>query len=218
MPMAAMKGKAQALLERALAQLQVESSQETLDAFDSYLGLLRKWSRAYNLTALRDEEEIVRKHFIDSLSYLRAVPEGAGTLLDVGTGAGFPGVPLKIARPGLEVFLLEPSRKKVSFLKNLIKNLSLEGCSVIRGRVEDYPCGYGGVPASFDVIVTRALFGVREFVEMSSGLCSAGGIMVISRGRSAKGETVGLEGHEYEMLDAGLAAFGLERVLISVRP
>ena len=81
----------------------------------TYLSELKKWNRAYNLTGLAKDEDIIIKHFLDSLLYLKAIPQGALQVADIGTGAGFPGIPITIIRPEIEMYLIEPSGKKVRF-------------------------------------------------------------------------------------------------------
>lgn len=205
------------ILEEALRKLRIECSESRVKAFSLYLHMLRKWSRAYNLTSIVEERDIILKHFIDSLSYLEAVPEGAKTLLDIGTGAGFPGVPMKIARPDLKVFLIEPSRKKTAFLKNLIKTISLRDIYVIRCRLEDYPCGHKNVPEKFDIIVTRALYKVDEFLRRASPFCNENGLMIISKGPSCPEEMKCINDGKYNIFRPGLSEFGLDRHMVVIR-
>ncbi len=191
---------------------------EYVPAFSSYLEMLKKWSRAYSLTSIKNDREIVVKHFIDSLSYLKAIPDSAVTMADIGTGAGFPGVPVKIVRPGLKVYLIEPSRKKTSFLRNLIKELALHDIFVLRCRVEEYPCDKGDVPERFDVVTTRALYKIDEFVVKASPLCASNGTMVISKGPSVKQEINTVEAGRCKVVRPDLSRFGIDRYLISIKP
>lgn len=206
------------LIGEALEMLDMRFRNEYVLAFSSYLELLKKWSRAYNLTSIKEDREIVVKHFIDSLIYLKAIPESAVTLADIGTGAGFPGVPVKIVRPDLKVYLIEPSRKKASFLRNLIKELVLHDIFVLRCRVENYPCDQGDAPERFDIVTTRALYKIDEFVKKASHLCKSNGTMVISKGPSAEQEINTVEVGRCKVIKPDLSRFGIDRYLISIKP
>ena len=144
-------------LKNCLDEIGVHLKSDQLDKFSVYLQELQAWNRSVNLTAITVDEEIVVKHFVDSLAALRAetIKPGA-SLLDVGTGAGFPGIPLKIARSDLRITLVEPVQKKVSFLYRIVGLLHLENVHVFYGTLEQFMArnkqGY-----AFDYITTRAL-------------------------------------------------------------
>jgi 16S rRNA (guanine527-N7)-methyltransferase len=118
------------LMERGTRELGLDLAPERIDQFLTYLELLLKWNRKMNLTALRSPREIIIHHFLDSLLLLPHLPQNA-RLLDIGSGAGFPGLPLKIAQPGLTIDLVEATAKKASFLKEAIRCLGLSGMNVI---------------------------------------------------------------------------------------
>ena len=134
----------------------------------AYLALLDKWNRVYNLTAVREPERMVSHHLLDSLA---VVPffEG-GSVLDVGSGGGLPGIPLAIARPELRVTLIDSIAKKTAFLLQVKAELGLNNLSVITGRVEDFRPATG-----FDVVVSRAFSDLREFVTLTHHLLEPGG-------------------------------------------
>ncbi|MBI5583762.1 MAG: 16S rRNA (guanine(527)-N(7))-methyltransferase RsmG [Deltaproteobacteria bacterium] len=121
--------EARTLLERGTRALDLDFTPIQFDQFLTYLDLLLKWNRKINLTALRTPEDIISRHFLDSLLLLPYLPE-TGRLLDLGSGAGFPGLPLKIARPGLSIDLVEATAKKASFLKEAVRRLGLSGINV----------------------------------------------------------------------------------------
>ena len=121
-----------------------------------YLALLGRWNRTYNLTAVRDPAEMITRHLLDSLSVLPWVP--GQRLLDAGTGAGLPGVPLALARPDLDVTLLDSSGKKVRFLSHVRRELGLQNAHPVQARLEDYDPSNG-----FDAIISRALAGLASF-------------------------------------------------------
>lgn len=127
--------------------------------FERYLELLLKWNRTYNLTAVTDPKEIYDRHFADSMKPLRFLP-AKGRLVDIGTGAGFPGIPIKILRPSIEVVLIEATRKKVNFCEHVIRELKLKGLKVIHGRAETkevQKCA-----GKFDVVISRATMKLPE--------------------------------------------------------
>jgi 16S rRNA (guanine527-N7)-methyltransferase len=122
--------EARDLLVRGTRDLGLNLAPEQIEQFLAYLDLLLKWNRKMNLTALRSPREIIIHHFLDSLLLLPYLPE-TENLLDLGSGAGFPGIPLKIARPGLTIDLVEATAKKASFLKEVVRRLGLSGTAVI---------------------------------------------------------------------------------------
>lgn len=134
------------------------------DLFNKYLNLLLKWNKTYNLTALKTSEEIREKHFDDSLSIIKYLPD-IGTILDIGTGAGFPGIPIKIAKPELEITLLESIQKKCNFCQTVIRELGLQKIKIICGRAEDRKVQTK--IGKFNFIISRATFSLKELIEMS---------------------------------------------------
>lgn len=213
-----MNSSEEALLSKAFRELLIPYAADQLNAFSDYLSLLKKWSRAYNLTSLSNSKDIIVKHFIDSVVYLKAIPAHSRTLLDVGSGAGFPGIPIKIMRPDVNVVLLEPSRKKTSFLGHVVSSLKLKNIHVVRGRIEDYPCSQNDVPARFDVVVTRALFSTGELIRLSAPLCEETGLIVLSKGPAYTKEIDTTKGCHLRVEKVDLANFGLERYLIIAGP
>ena len=141
----------------------------------AYLALLDKWNRVYNLTAVRDTERMVSHHLLDSLA---AVPffQG-GRVLDVGSGGGLPGIPLAIARPDLQVTLIDSIAKKTAFLLQAKTELDLDNLSVVTNRVEDYRPETG-----FDLITSRAFSDLREFVALTRHLLEPAGRWLAMKG------------------------------------
>jgi 16S rRNA (guanine527-N7)-methyltransferase len=142
----------------------------------AYIALIAKWNRVHNLTAVREPEQMVVLHLLDSLSVLPHLG-GAKTLLDVGTGAGLPGIPLAIARPDLEVTLLDASHKKASFLTQAKSELGLANVSVACERVEKWKPG-----RTFDVVVSRAFSDLADFVSQARHLVAPAGQMLAMKG------------------------------------
>lgn len=153
--------------------------------FERYLALLLKWNKIYNLTSIKDPKEVTIKHFEDSLSLAPFLSEGA-RLLDIGTGAGFPGIPLRIVRPDLHVFLLDSVRKKTDFCKNLIRELDLGPIEVIQGRAED-PILVQKL-GLFDVVVSRATFSLKDFLTIAANFTKENGLGIAMKGRDWESE------------------------------
>jgi 16S rRNA (guanine527-N7)-methyltransferase len=153
---------------------------EQVDACLVYLVELEKWNRKFNLTAIRDEREIVTKHFIDSFSYLSGFEPAHGlALLDMGSGAGFPALPIKIAAPALSVTLVESVRKKGTFLRHIIRTLRLVGADVIDARTGELPAEHHG---RYDVVTARAFADMDTALKEGTPFLKPGGVMILSRG------------------------------------
>ena len=146
----------------------------------AYLDLLRRWNEAYNLTAVRKPVDMVRRHLLDSLSVLPWIPDGR--LLDAGTGAGLPGVPLAIARPDVEVTLLDSAGKKIRFLNQVRRELGLRNIIPVQARLEDY-----APEAPFDAIVSRAFASLADFAAAARRLAK-GSKLLAMKGRRPDAE------------------------------
>jgi 16S rRNA (guanine527-N7)-methyltransferase len=165
--------------------LNLESNQT--GALLGYLGLLAKWNKTYNLTAIHEPERMLTHHILDSLAIAPHV--GAGPLLDVGSGAGLPGIPLAIVRPDLQVTVLDASQKKCGFMQQAAIELKLSGISVVHGRVEEFHRD-GGFPR----IVSRAFSDLTEFVRLTRHLLADGGQWLAMKGLYPNEEIAQLKG------------------------
>jgi 16S rRNA (guanine527-N7)-methyltransferase len=150
------------------------------ETFTTLLRELKTWNEHTNLTAIRTDEEIILKHFKDSLTLLDVIPDSATTLLDVGTGAGFPGVPLAITRPNLKVTLLDSTQKKIAFHEHVIKVLRLKNLKTKLGRAEEVAHDHL-FREHFDVVVARALAELRILVEYTLPFVKVGGICIAQK-------------------------------------
>lgn len=159
----------------------------------SFLELLFRWNAVHNLTAIRDPVEMVGRHLWDSLTLL---PFLKGTrILDVGTGAGLPGIPLCIARPDLSFVLIDSNTKKLNFVDHVIATLGLKSVKAVHIRVQDY----GGV---FDCVLSRAFSSLRGFVESSGHLCQKNGTLIAMKGPISEVELAGLpDGYTIESIE-----------------
>jgi len=145
-----------------------------------YLALLDKWNRVYNLTAVRDAERMVSHHVLDSLAAVPYFQGGTPDLirvLDVGSGGGLPGIPLAIARPELQVTLIDSIAKKTAFMLQAKAELGLANLNVVTSRVEDFR-----PPAAFDIITSRAFSDLKEFVTLTRHLLKPGGHWLAMKG------------------------------------
>ncbi len=176
----------------------------------TYLSELKKWNRAYNLTSLKTDGDIIVKHFLDSLLYLKAIPRGKLAVMDVGSGAGFPGIPMKIMRPDIAMYLVEPSRKKAGFLRHIISALGLQGIDVLEKRIEEIKS------LTVDAAVTRALFDIRDFCRKTMPLLGKGGRLVVSKGPKVKEEIAAIEGLQYELLALPLPCSTIKRSMVVI--
>ena len=162
-------------LQSGLKEMGLDLSGEQQDKLLAYVEMLKKWNKTYNLTALRDESQIISHHLLDSLT-LPPYLEGAQTMLDVGSGGGQPGIPAAVCRPDLQITLLDANTKKTSFLQQAAIELELKNVRVVSGRVE----AIQGLRA--DVITSRAFAELADFVNWTTHLLQDGGCWAAMKG------------------------------------
>jgi len=172
-------GPAQAELDRRLengaAKLGLSLGREGRNKLLQYLALLEKWNQVYNLTAIRGGEKMVDGHLLDCLA---VIPYLTGTrLLDVGSGAGFPGIPIAVARPDIQVALLDANHKKAAFLRQAVAELQLKNATVACERVEAWHAA-----EKFDCIISRAFAEIAEFIALTRHLLAPGGVLAAMKG------------------------------------
>lgn len=185
--MAHMNEHLRKLLKDSAAAMNVALEERALDLFDRYYRELLLWNEKMNLVSVRTPEDVLIKHFIDSLTPLPYIARPQGRLLDIGTGGGFPGIPLQIAVPALQVFLLEASRKKSSFLRHLVRHLSLAQTTVIHARAEAATKD-GAYRHTFDTVISRAAFKLPELLKTGLFFLSPGGLLIAMKGPSGEEE------------------------------
>ncbi len=159
-----------------LKKLNIILTEEQIEKLNKFYELLIEWNKKINLTRIEDEEEVYLKHFYDSLTIVKVVDlNKINTLCDVGTGAGFPGIVLKIVFPNLKVTLIDSLQKRVNYLNTIIKGLNLSDIEAIHARGEDYK-------GKFDLVTSRAVANIEKLVKYTMHLVSPNGIFVAMKG------------------------------------
>lgn len=169
------------LLIRGAEALGVHLDPYQVDSFFTYLEELQDWNKKINLTSLRSDQDIIIRHFIDSLTPLNHI-NPPSVLLDIGSGAGFPGIPLKIAQPSLSVTLIDSVRKKVSFQKHIIRHLNLQNIQVFQQRLGDKT---GGLIKDryFDVVISRAFTRLENYLVIGEPYVRKNGQLIAMAGK-----------------------------------
>ena len=159
---------------------------EQLDKFYKYMELLIEWNQKINLTAIIEPEEIILKHFIDSITILKYIEKDA-KIVDVGTGAGFPGIPVSIMRPDLKITLVDSLNKRLIFLQEVIKELNLENIEIIHSRAEEFGQNKK-YRESFDIATSRAVANLSTLSEYLIPLVKIGGKVISMKAADANNE------------------------------
>jgi 16S rRNA (guanine527-N7)-methyltransferase len=168
-------------LSEGAAAIGIRLGPAELDRFATYHREILLWNRRINLVSERSAQEIVIRHFLDSLTPAPFLDRPDGALIDLGSGGGFPGIPLRIALPGLHLSLVEASRKKSSFLSHVVRTLRLDGVHVIRKRVEELTAGEA-LAGRFDTLISRAAFKLPDLIRTASFFLKPGGQLIAMKG------------------------------------
>ena len=173
--------------------------------FEDYMKLLLEWNEKINLTAITEEDDIILKHFTDSLTISQYIKEGK-SIVDVGTGAGFPGIPVKIAREDIKVTLVDSLNKRILFLQDVIEKLELRNIETLHFRAEEFGQNKK-YRESFDIATSRAVANLSTLVEYLLPLVKVGGICICMKGAEIKEElgnsknAIQILGGEIEMVE-----------------
>jgi 16S rRNA (guanine527-N7)-methyltransferase len=176
-------GKLTNTLKKGFDEVGIEISDKQVEQFDSYFNLLIEWNQKFNLTSITDDEEVAIKHFIDSVIPGHFYPVGE-KIIDVGTGAGFPGIPLKIMFPHIELVLLDSLQKRINFLNQVVSQLELNNVTVIHGRAEDYGQS-AQYREKFSFCCSRAVARLSILSEYCLPFIKKGGLFLAYKGPNA---------------------------------
>ncbi|MCA1768876.1 MAG: 16S rRNA (guanine(527)-N(7))-methyltransferase RsmG [Halomonas sp.] len=195
--MTAVGSTVESRLDEGLDRLGINAQADQRQRLLALVGLLHKWNRAYNLTAIRSPEEMVARHLLDSAAVLPFVK--GSTLLDVGAGPGFPGLVLAILKPELAVSLIDSNGKKVRFQRQAAMELGLANVTPVQARVEAFE-------GCFDQVISRAFASLGDFVSLTLPLVAPGGQWLAMKGPGVDGELAGLP--------AGVAPVARHRIAV----
>lgn len=200
----------QAQLERGIGTLGAILPAGAVDRLLDYRELLERWNSAYNLTAVRNADEMVSRHLLDSLAILPYVH--GRTLADLGTGPGLPGIPLAIADPARDVLMVDSNGKKVRFLREAIRSLKLVNAKALQSRVED-------VEGTFECVTARAFASLADMLGWGGHLLAPDGVWLAMKGKHPAEELDGMpEGFRVEAIHAlGVPGVDGERHLVVIR-
>ncbi|MRR54598.1 MAG: 16S rRNA (guanine(527)-N(7))-methyltransferase RsmG [Deltaproteobacteria bacterium] len=207
------------LLRFCAGAFALELSAKELGLFDHFAEELKKWNRKINLTAIKDDQEIVIKHFVDSLSLLGCLKKN-GKLLDIGSGGGFPAIPLKILLPELPLVSVDAVEKKILFQRHVARILQLQEFTALHARVEDLSKSHA---AQFETIVSRAFADLPLFISLALPLLKPMGQIIAMKGKegreealAAKKSLAGLGAKIVDCIHLRLPSSGAERFLVVV--
>ena len=173
-------------LKEKLNEFNIEISDNQLEKFDKYMRLLLEWNEKINLTAIVEPDEVKIKHFLDSLTVLKYIHDD-DKVIDIGTGAGFPGIPLKIMKPDAKITLLDSLNKRINFLNIVIEELGLKNIETIHGRAEEFARNKM-YREKYDVAVSRAVANLSTLTEYMLPFVKVGGKCICMKGANVKEE------------------------------
>ena len=196
------------ILVSGLESLNLSIAEDKVEQLLGFIKLLEKWNKAYNLTAIRDRDDMVRLHLLDSLAIVPFI-EGK-RVIDIGTGAGLPGIPLAIYLPDIEFVLLDSNAKKTRFVQQAIIDLKLGNVSVCHNRVEQYHPERG-----FDTAITRAFAGLSDIVQLTAHLLNKDGVLLAMKGQAP--EVLELESALTTLIPVNVPGITAERCLVRIQ-
>lgn len=170
------------IMKDACDDVNINFDEKAYDKFIKYKDMIIEWNKKINLTAITDENEIIKKHFIDCINIFKFIPlKGAKNVIDIGTGAGFPGIPMKIVKDDLNITLLDSLNKRINFLNAVIDELELTNINTIHGRAEDY-ARKQEYREKADAVVSRAVANLTVLSELCIPYVKVGGYFIAMKG------------------------------------
>jgi 16S rRNA (guanine527-N7)-methyltransferase len=198
------------LLIEGLQRMDLKLSDQVIDQLMTYLNLVEKWNRVYNLTAIRERDEMIKLHFLDSLSIFNHVH--VKNILDVGSGAGFPGIVLAITKPELKVTVMDSVNKKTTFMQQVKSELALTNLDVVNSRVEDYQ------PITlFEAVTSRAFSNLKNMMSLTQHTLKKEGVWLAMKSKDVKQELEAFEKNQYTLIPLEVPFINAERYLVTLK-
>jgi 16S rRNA (guanine527-N7)-methyltransferase len=198
------------LLIEGLQRMALKLSDQMIDQLMTYLNLVEKWNRVYNLTAIRERDEMIKLHFLDSLSILNHVH--VKNILDIGSGAGFPGIVLAITKPELKVTVMDSVNKKTTFMQQVKSELALTNLDVVNSRVEDYQ------PITlFEAVTSRAFSNLKNMMSLTQHTLQKEGVWLAMKSKDVKEELEEFEKNQYTLIPLEVPFINAERYLVILK-
>ena len=196
------------ILQAGIDQLGLEATETQVDLLLDFVSLIEKWNKAYNLTAIRNRDEMVRLHILDSLAVLPFVT--GQKIIDVGTGAGLPGIPLAILMPSVQFTLLDSNSKKTRFVQQAILELQLNNVEVVHGRVESL-----GHEGEYDAVLSRAFASLEEIMNLTEHLTQPEGVLIAMKGQKPESELKKID-RDYSVNSIMVPGVDAERCVVRI--
>jgi 16S rRNA (guanine527-N7)-methyltransferase len=197
------------ILASGIASLNLKVNDQQVDQLLNFIKLIEKWNKAYNLTAIRDREEMARLHILDSLAI---VPHIEGKrIIDIGTGAGLPGIPLAICLPEVGFTLLDSNAKKTRFVQQVVLELKLKNVEVLHSRVENYH-----PEQRYDAVLTRAFASLPDIVKLTAHLLTEDGVLLAMKGQSLDAELAEITAKK-SVISVSVPGTDVERCLVRIQ-
>lgn len=198
------------LLIEGLQRMALKLSDQVIDQLMTYLNLVEKWNRVYNLTAIRERDEMIKLHLLDSLSILNHVH--VKNILDVGSGAGFPGIVLAITKPELKVTVMDSVNKKTTFMQQVKSELALTNLNVVNSRVEDYQ------PTTlFEAVTSRAFSNLKNMMSLTQHTLQKEGVWLAMKSKDVREELEAFEKNQYTLIPLVVPFINAERYLVILK-
>jgi len=198
------------ILQQGLQTLNIAYTEAQLDALLKFIVLIEKWNKTYNLTAVRNREDMVRLHILDSLTVLPYIQ--GNRVADIGTGAGLPGIPLAIFLTDVEFILVDSNSKKTRFVQQAILELKLKNVSVQHSRVENFQPG-----RQFSTVTMRAFASLQDIMNLTKHLIAPSGILLAMKGQQPASEEVDSLSTAYSIIQLNVPGVEAERCLIQIQ-